>query len=92
MVNEIRMNLNRVVMFLFAVLVISGVIGNLNIANPIYSNALAQSANPNIDPQAAEILQNMSYVLGSKDEYTFKAEVIFDQLVNSNRKIQYSAV
>jgi len=63
----------------------------LDIANPIYSNALAQSANPNIDPQAAEILQNMSYFLGSKDEYTFKAGVMFDQLVNSNRKIQYSA-
>jgi len=86
-----RMNLNRMAMFLFAVFMISGVIGNLDIANPIYSNALAQSANPNIDPQAAEILQNMSYFLGSKDEYTFKAGVMFDQLVNSNRKIQYSA-
>jgi hypothetical protein len=88
---EMRMDLNKMAMFLFAVLMISGVIGNLNIANQIYGNAFAQSTNPNIDPQAAEILQNMSYFLGSKDEYTFKAEVMFDQLVNSNRKIQYSA-
>jgi len=91
MVKEMRMNLNRIAMFVFAVLMISGVIGNLNISNPIYSNVFAQSDNPNIDPQAAEILQNMSYFLGSKEEYTFKAEVMFDQLVNSNRKIQYSA-
>lgn len=57
----------------------------------IVNTAYAQSSNPNIDPRAAEILQNMSYFLGSKDEYTFKAEVMFDQLINQNRKIQYSA-
>ncbi|MGB2691376.1 MAG: DUF2092 domain-containing protein [Thermodesulfobacteriota bacterium] len=91
MVKEMRMYLNTMAMCLLAIFMITGVISNLNITNPIYGNAFAQSANPNIDPQAAEILQNMSYFLGSKDEYTFKAEVMFDQLVNSNRKIQYSA-
>jgi len=91
MVKEMRIYLNRMAMFLFTIFIISVVIGNLNITNPIYSSAFAQNTNPNIDPQAAEILQNMSYFLGSKDEYTFKAEVMFDQPVNSNRIIQYSA-
>ena len=53
--------------------------------------SLAQDTNPNIDPQAAEILQNMSYFLGSKSEYTFKADAMFDVLVSGERKIQYSA-
>lgn len=86
-----RMKLKTTAVFLFAVFMVSSIIGNVNISNSIDNNAFAQSSNPNIDPQAAEILQNMSYFLGSKDEYTFKAEVMFDQLVNSNRKIQYSA-
>ena len=51
----------------------------------------AQDTNPNIDPQAAEILQNMSYFLGSKSEYTFKADAMFDVLISGERKIQYSA-
>ncbi len=91
MVKEMRISLNRTAICLFAIFMIGVVISNLNITNPIYGNAFAQSTNPNIDPQAAEILQNMSYFLGSKDEYTFKAEVMFDQLISSNRKIQYSA-
>jgi len=91
MIKEMRMNLKTMAIFLFAIFMISVVTGNSNIANPIYTDAFAQNTNPNIDPQAAEILQNMSYFLGSKDEYTFKAEVMFDQLITSNRKIQYSA-
>ena len=51
----------------------------------------AQDTNPNIDPQAAEILQNMSYFLGSKSEYTFKADAMFDVLISGEHKIQYSA-
>jgi len=91
MVKVLGMNVKRVALVLFSIFIISVYIGNLNITNPIYTNAFAQETNPNIDPQAAEILQNMSYFLGSKDLYTFKAEIMFDQLVNSNRKIQYSA-
>lgn len=51
----------------------------------------AQNENPNIDPQAAEILQNMSYFLGSKQEYTFKADAMFDTIITGERKIMYSA-
>lgn len=51
----------------------------------------AQNENPNIDPQAAEILQNMSYFLGSKSEYTFKADAMFDTIITGERKIMYSA-
>jgi len=51
----------------------------------------AQDTNPNIDPQALERLQNMSYFLGSKSEYTFKADAMFDVLIRGERTIQYSA-
>ena len=81
MIQKIWVNAKKVSFTLFAALM----------ANVFSGNLYAQNTNPNIDPQAAEILQNMSYFLGSKDEYTFKAEVMFDQLINSNRKIQYSA-
>lgn len=91
MIKVIKMNFKRAVFILLSIFTISVFIGNLNITNLIHSNAFAQATNPNIDPQASEFLQNMSYFLGSKEEYTFKAEVMFDQLVNSNRKIQYSA-
>ncbi len=87
MVKGINVNVSRVALMLFAIFMVNILIGNSNITNSAY----AQNANANIDPQTAEILQNMSYFLGSKDEYTFKAEIMFDQLINSNRKIQYSA-
>lgn len=91
MVKSMREKLSRLAICLIMVFMVTGIIGSLNFANSIYSSVFAQSPNPNIDPRAAEVLQNMSYFLGSKDEYTFKAEIMFDQLVNSNRKIQYSA-
>lgn len=85
MVKGINANVARVALAIFAIFMANIFIGNSNISNSAYAQ------NPNIDPQTAEILQNMSYFLGSKDEYTFKAEVMFDQLINTNRKIQYSA-
>jgi len=85
------MNLKKVSLILFAILLVNVFVGNVSITNTLNDIAYAQETNPNIDPQASEILQNMSYFLGSKDQYTFKAEVMFDQLINSNRKIQYSA-
>lgn len=91
MVKSIREKFNSIAISLIMIFMFTGIIGSLNVANSIYGNVFAQSPNPNIDPRAAEVLQNMSYFLGSKEEYTFKAEVMFDQLVNSNRKIQYSA-
>lgn len=87
MVKGLNVNVSRVALALFAVFMANILIGNSIITNAAY----AQNANPNIDPQTTEILQNMSYFLGSKDVYTFKAEVMFDQLINSDRKIQYSA-
>jgi hypothetical protein len=53
--------------------------------------ARAQDVNPNIDPKAASILQDMSYYLGSKYEYTYKAEMMFDDVLESKQKIQYNA-
>lgn len=91
MIQTICINLKKVAFILFAIFIINAFAGNISVTNIISDDAYAQDTNPNIDPQAAEILQNMSYFLGSKDQYTFKAEVMFDQLVNSNRKIQYSA-
>lgn len=57
----------------------------------IPAEAPAQDVNPNIDPKAAEILQNMSYYLGSKYEYTYKAEMMFDDVLESKQKVQYNA-
>jgi len=91
MVKEIRKSATNTALLVIAILMLGSVFGNSFSTNLIYNDAFAQDTNPNIDPRAAEIVQNMSYFLGSKDEYTFKAEVMFDQLVNSNRKIQYSA-
>ena len=88
---EIRTITARTPLFVIAILMLALVLGSLIRSSFICDEAFADNTNPNIDPQTAEILQNMSYFLGSKDEYTFKAEVMFDQLVDSNRKIQYSA-
>ncbi|MEW6143441.1 MAG: DUF2092 domain-containing protein [Thermodesulfobacteriota bacterium] len=54
-------------------------------------NALAQDVNPNIDPKAAGILQDMSYYMGSQYEYTYKAEMMFDDVLESKQKIMYNA-
>jgi len=91
MIQTIWINLKKALFILLAILLVNVFVGNISITNILSEDAYAQDTNPNIDPQAAEILQNMSYFLGSKDQYTFKAEIMFDQLVNSNRKIQYSA-
>jgi hypothetical protein len=55
------------------------------------SEAKAQDANPNIDPKAAGILQDMSYLMGSQYEYTYKADIMYDVLLDSHQKIQYNA-
>jgi len=91
MVIEIRKITANTALLVIAILMLGSVFSISFSTNLIYNDGFAQDTNPNIDPRVAEIVQNMSYFLGSKDEYTFKAEVMFDQLVNSNRKIQYSA-
>ncbi|HVY55299.1 MAG TPA: hypothetical protein VHC46_06040, partial [Thermodesulfobacteriota bacterium] len=54
----------------------------------LHGSAYAQDTNPKIDPKAASILQEMSYYLGSKYEYTYKAEMMFDDVLESKQKIQ----
>lgn len=54
-------------------------------------SACAQDANPNIDPKAAGVLQDMSYYMGSQYEYTYKADMMFDDVLESKQKIQYNA-
>lgn len=56
-----------------------------------FNKAFAQDTNPNIDPKAAGVLQDMSYYMGSQYEYTFKAEMMFDDVLESKQKIQYNA-
>lgn len=91
MIKEFRERITGLVICIVAILMFAAVSQSLNVPDLFNTRAFAQDTNPNIDPRAAEVLQNMSYFLGSKDEYTFKAEIMFDQLVDSNRKIQYSA-
>jgi hypothetical protein len=54
------------------------------------NKAFAQDVNPNIDPKAAGILQDMSYYMGSQYEYTYKADMMFDDVLESKQKIQYN--
>ena len=44
-----------------------------------------------IDPKADSLLREMSYFLGSKYTYTFKAEMMFDKILSSGRRLQFSA-
>jgi hypothetical protein len=85
MIRDIGMYFKTVIVAFFALYFLSAQVGML-------STAYAQDTNPNIDPQASEILQNMSYYLGSKSEYTFKSDSMFDVLISGERKIQYSAL
>lgn len=51
----------------------------------------AQDSNPNIDQKAEKLLQEMSYFMGSKSQYTFKAEIMYDVVLESGQKVQYDA-
>lgn len=44
-----------------------------------------------IDPKADSLLTEMSDFLGSKYKYTFKADIMFDEILDSGRKLQRSA-
>ena len=84
MIRDKGMYLKSVMLAFFALYFLIAPVGMI-------STGHAQDVNPNIDPKAAEILQNMSYFLGSKSEYTFKADIMFDAVIIGERKIQYSA-
>ncbi|HEX9666477.1 MAG TPA: DUF2092 domain-containing protein [Thermodesulfobacteriota bacterium] len=44
-----------------------------------------------IDPKADSLLKEMSDFLGTKYKYSFKAEIMFDDIIDSGRKLQRSA-
>jgi hypothetical protein len=44
-----------------------------------------------IDPKADSLIKEMSDFLGSKYRYTFKADIMFDEISHSGRKLQRSA-
>jgi len=77
------LSLRKLAALLVVVVVISSVL-----VGGVRTNA---QDHPNIDSQAAKLLQDMSDFLGSKYEYTFKADVMFDEVIDSKRKLQYSA-
>lgn len=72
---------------IFMMFVLSGLLSVMLFAN----FASAQESNPNIDPKAESLLQEMSYFMGSKDQYTFKAEIMYDVVLESRQKVQYDA-
>lgn len=45
----------------------------------------------NIEPEAAALLQSMSNYLGSRSGYSFKADIMYDEVIGSGQKIQYNA-
>jgi hypothetical protein len=47
-------------------------------------------ARPNIDPQAVEILQRACHELTNHNSFTFRAEVMFDQVLQSGVKLQFA--
>lgn len=80
-------NAFRICISLFVVTLLTAVSGLCF----FYSPARAQDTNPNIDPKASALLHNMSDLLGSNDEYTFRANIMYDNVLDSHRKIQYDA-
>jgi len=53
--------------------------------------ASTSSHTDKIDPRADSLLKEMSDFLGSKYKYTFKADIMFDEILDSGRKLQRSA-
>jgi hypothetical protein len=59
--------------------------------NIIEDSVSTSSDTHKIDPKADSLLTEMSDFLGSKYKYTFKAEIMFDDILDSRRKLQRSA-
>lgn len=69
--------------FILAVVLVSGAGGGA---------AYAQYDTPaNIDSEAAAALQSMSNYLGSRSDYSFKADIMYDEVLGSGQKVQYGA-
>ncbi|MGB7291089.1 MAG: DUF2092 domain-containing protein [Thermodesulfobacteriota bacterium] len=59
--------------------------------NIIEDSVSTSSQIDKIDPRADSLLKEMSNFLATKYKYTFKAEIMFDQMLDSGRKLQRSA-
>ncbi len=58
----------------------------------VMENSISTSSGRDIIGQRADsLLKAMSYFLGSKLNYTFKAEIMFDNILSSGRKVQFSS-
>ena len=80
---------NRSTLLLVAIVVIKA--GLARAASP--TPALPQptpAARPNIAPQAVEILQRACHELSNHKAYTFHAEVMFDEVLQSGVKLQFA--
>lgn len=91
MIDSIRIHTANVYRLSIAIMILALICGSF--ISPILSEkeALAQESNPNIDANAEALLQSMSYFMGSKYEYTFKAEIMYDVIIKSGQKVQYDA-
>ncbi|MGE0368906.1 MAG: DUF2092 domain-containing protein, partial [Candidatus Dadabacteria bacterium] len=66
-----------------AVILVSGL--GLQTASAQYETS------PNIDSESAAVLQSMSNYLGSRSDYSFKADIMYDEVLSSGQKVQYGA-
>lgn len=89
--------MNTYVKQIASLLSLKGTFFGLILAVIIVSGLGAQSASAqyesgaDIDPEAAALLQSMSNYLGSRSGYSFKADIMYDEVISSGQKIQYNA-
>jgi hypothetical protein len=74
---------------LVAMFVIKAVLAHAASPTPPLPEA-TPSARPNIDSQAVEILQRACHELADHNAFTFHAEVMFDQVLQSGVKVQFA--
>ena len=75
--------------FLVAIFVIKAGLAYAASPTPALPEA-TPSIRPNIDPQAVEILQRACHELASHNAFTFHAEIMFDQVLQSGIKLQFA--
>jgi hypothetical protein len=60
-------------------------------AAPSAPPAVADAAAPAVAKQAARLLRQMGAYIGSAEQFTFHADITFDQVLPSGQKLQFSA-
>jgi hypothetical protein len=60
-------------------------------SRPKAAAASAAAETPVVSPSADRLLRQMSEYLGSATEFTFHADILFDHVLPSGQKLQYSA-